>query len=104
MWSDGAFDCPSGIGKAQLTHLTEAVMRSFRDHDETEYKKLVDWPRQMKTRGPLRAHQNAEKYLRSEGEVAPHKLESSSAETVERTLYTEIWLRLLKTWLRHSES
>ena len=34
---------PSGIGKAQLTHLFEAVMRSFRDHDETEYKKLVDW-------------------------------------------------------------
>ena len=42
---------PSGIGKAQLTHLIEAVMRSFRDHDETEYKKLVDWQRQMKTRG-----------------------------------------------------
>ena len=42
---------PSGIGKAQLTHLIEAIMRSFRDHDETEYKKLVDWQRQMKTRG-----------------------------------------------------
>ncbi len=41
---------PSGIGKAQLTHLIEAIMRSFRDHDETEYKKLVDWQRQMKTR------------------------------------------------------
>ena len=26
-------------------------MRSFRDHDETEYKKLVDWQRQVKTRG-----------------------------------------------------
>ncbi len=42
---------PSGIGKAQLTHLIEAIMRSFRDHDETEYKKLVDWQRQMKTKG-----------------------------------------------------
>ena len=42
---------PSGIGKAQLTHLIEAIMRSFRDHDEIEYKKLVDWQRQMKTRG-----------------------------------------------------
>lgn len=41
---------PSGIGKAQLTHLIEAIMRSFRDHDETEYKKLVDWQRQIKTR------------------------------------------------------
>ena len=42
---------PSGIGKAQLTHLIEAIMRPFREHDETEYKKLVDWQRQVKTRG-----------------------------------------------------
>ena len=42
---------PSGIGKAQLTHLLEAIMRSFRSHDETEFKKLVDWQRQMKTKG-----------------------------------------------------
>jgi len=41
---------PSGVGKAQLTHLVEAIMRSFRDHDEIEYKKLVDWQRQVKTR------------------------------------------------------
>ena len=33
---------PSGIGKAQLTHLIEAIMRSFREHDKTEYKKLVE--------------------------------------------------------------
>ena len=42
---------PSGVGKAQLTHLIEAVMRPFRDHDDVEYKKLVDWQRQMKTKG-----------------------------------------------------
>ena len=42
---------PSGIGKAQLTHLVEAIMRPFRDHDEIEYKKLVDWQRQIKTKG-----------------------------------------------------
>ncbi len=42
---------PSGIGKAQLTQLVEAIMRPFRDHDEIEYKKIVDWQRQMKTRG-----------------------------------------------------
>lgn len=42
---------PSGIGKAQLTHLIEAIMRPFRLHDETEYKKLVEWQRQMKTKG-----------------------------------------------------
>ena len=41
----------SGIGKAQFGHLVEAIMRSFRDHDETEFKKLVDWQRQVKTRG-----------------------------------------------------
>lgn len=44
----------SGIGKAQLTHLIEAIMRSFRLHDETEYRKLVDWQRQMKTRSANR--------------------------------------------------
>ena len=41
---------PSGIGKAQLTHLVEAIMRSFRSHDETEFRKLVDWQRLMKTK------------------------------------------------------
>ena len=33
---------PSGIGKAQLTHLVEAIMRPFREHDESELKKLLD--------------------------------------------------------------
>ena len=41
----------SGLGKAQLTHLVEAIMRSFRNHDEMEYKRVVDWQRQMKTKG-----------------------------------------------------
>lgn len=41
---------PSGIGKAQLTHLIEAIMRPFREHDEKEYQRLTDWQRQMKTR------------------------------------------------------
>ena len=40
---------PSGVGKAQLTHLIEAIMRRFREHDEVEYQRLVDWQRQMKT-------------------------------------------------------
>ncbi len=42
---------PSGVGKAQLTHLIEAIMHTFREHDEIEYKKLVVWQRQIKTRG-----------------------------------------------------
>lgn len=42
---------PSGIGKAQLTHLIEAIMRPARQHDELEFKKLTDWQRQVKTKG-----------------------------------------------------
>jgi hypothetical protein len=42
---------PSGVGKAQLSHLIEAIMRPFRVHDELEYEKLVDWQRQVKTKG-----------------------------------------------------
>ena len=42
---------PSGIGKAQLTHLVEAIMRPFRDHDMVEYKRLAEWTRQTKTKG-----------------------------------------------------
>ncbi len=42
---------PSGIGKAQLTHLIEAVMASFRKHDEIEFQKLIEWQRQVKTKG-----------------------------------------------------
>ena len=42
---------PSGIGKDQLHDLIEAIMRSFRDHDEAEYDKLRDWARQKNTKG-----------------------------------------------------
>ena len=42
---------PSGIGKAQLTHLVNAIMRSFSLHDQEEYKRLEEWQRQMKTKG-----------------------------------------------------
>ena len=37
---------PSGIGKDQLHDLVEAIMRSFRAHDEIEYKKLENWQHQ----------------------------------------------------------
>ena len=42
---------PSGIGKDQLHDLVEAIMRSFRDHDEVEYKKLENWQRLKNTKG-----------------------------------------------------
>jgi hypothetical protein len=42
---------PSGIGKDQLHDLIEAIMRSFHEHDELEYKKLENWQRQKTTKG-----------------------------------------------------
>ena len=41
----------SGGNKGQLSHLIEAINRDFRQHDEAELKKLVEWQRQVKTRG-----------------------------------------------------
>ena len=52
---------PSGIGKAQLTHLIEAIMRPFRAHDKMQYQMLVDWQNQVKTKGA-----NKEKPVRPE--------------------------------------
>ena len=40
---------PSGIGKAQLNHLIETILRPFREHDQKEFGRLFDWQRQMKT-------------------------------------------------------
>lgn len=42
---------PSGVGKKQLTSLVKAICRSFTAHDEIELKRLVDWSRQVKTKG-----------------------------------------------------
>ena len=42
---------PSGIGKGQFPRLIKAIMRSFRDHDMVEYKRLEDWQRQKNTKG-----------------------------------------------------
>lgn len=41
----------SGAGKGQLSLLVEAACRDFRHHDEEELKKLVEWQKQVKTRG-----------------------------------------------------
>lgn len=40
----------SGGNKGQLAYLIEAICRDFRQHDEAEMKKLVEWARQMKTK------------------------------------------------------
>ena len=44
----------SGGNKGQLSLLIEAICRDFRQHDEAELKKLVEWQRQVKTRGANR--------------------------------------------------
>ena len=41
----------SGGNKGQLSLLVEAINRDFRQHDETELKKLVEWQKQVKTKG-----------------------------------------------------
>ena len=41
----------SGNNKGQLGYLVEAICRDFRQHDEEELKKLVEWAKLTKTRG-----------------------------------------------------
>ena len=41
----------SGCNKGQLSLLVEAICRDFRQHDEVELKKLVEWQKTVKTRG-----------------------------------------------------
>lgn len=41
----------SGMGKGQLTTCIEIIMRKFRQHDEAELQKLVEWQKQVKTKG-----------------------------------------------------
>ena len=41
----------SGGNKGQLSNLVEAICRDFREHDEAELRKLVEWQKQVKTKG-----------------------------------------------------
>lgn len=41
----------SGGNKGQLSLLVEAICRDFRLHDDVELKKLVEWQKQVKTKG-----------------------------------------------------
>ena len=41
----------TGGNKGQLSTLVEAICRDFRQHDEEELRKLVEWQKQMKTKG-----------------------------------------------------
>ena len=40
----------SGCNKGQLSYLVEAICRDFRQHDDVELKKLVEWSKQVKTK------------------------------------------------------
>ena len=51
----------SGCNKGQLSNLVEAICRDFRQHDDAELKKLVEWSKQVKSRGA-----NKEKPVRPE--------------------------------------
>ena len=51
----------SGGNKGQLSNLVEAICRDFREHDDAELKKLVEWQKQVKTKGA-----NKEKPVRPE--------------------------------------
>ena len=51
----------SGGNKGQLSLLVEAICRDFRQHDDVELKKLVEWQKQVKTKGA-----NKEKPVRPE--------------------------------------
>jgi hypothetical protein len=66
----------SGNNKGQLGNLVEAICRDFRQHDEEELKKLVEWARQTKTRGA-----NKEKPARSKTIIMP-RCRSRSARTL----------------------
>jgi hypothetical protein len=41
----------SGDNKGQLTKLAKAICRDFRQHDEAEEKKLLEWQKQKNTKG-----------------------------------------------------
>jgi len=51
----------SGGNKGQLSHLVEAINRDFRQHDEDELQKLIEWQKTIKTKGA-----NKEKPVRPE--------------------------------------
>ena len=40
----------SGCNKGQLSNLVEAICRDFREHDDAELRKLVEWQKQVKTK------------------------------------------------------
>lgn len=41
----------SGGNKGQLSHLVEAICRDFRQHDDDELQKLIDWQKTIKMKG-----------------------------------------------------
>ncbi len=42
----------SGCNKGQFPLLVEAINRDFRQHDDAETDKLLEWSKQRQTKGP----------------------------------------------------
>ena len=83
----------SGYNKGQLSLLVEAICRDFRQHDEAELKKLVEWQKIIKSRGA-----NKEKPVRP---TVALNLKSSATEHVSlpyRTLLPTIQSMPLYTY------
>ena len=46
----GQLVAASGEGKNEFTRLAEAICRKFREHDEAELQRLIEWQKQVKTK------------------------------------------------------
>ena len=77
----------SGGNKGQLSHLVEAICRNFRQHDDAELRKLVEWQKLVKTRSA-----NKEKPLRPEVGFwfPPADVTKPSNKTAENPLETAL--------------
>ena len=67
----------SGCNKGQLSNIVEAICRDFRQHDEAELKKLVEWAKQSKIKGA-----NKEKPARPEVAISCRPTARTLATTI----------------------
>ncbi|MCR5316284.1 MAG: hypothetical protein K6E52_10345 [Bacteroidaceae bacterium] len=51
MWHNGQLDGKQWCNKGQLSHLVDAICRDFRQEDAEELKKLMEWQKEVMTKG-----------------------------------------------------
>ena len=79
----------SGDNKGQLTTLAKAICRDFRQHDEAEEKKLLEWQKQKQTKGA-----NKDKSERPDGCCPVSSIISSPlAARTTATIMSRLWGR-----------